>query len=59
MIRKLHKQKENPISKTEVGKINNHVLILKIYHKNVQVGNDQEMAQSERKSHSKNQGGEK
>ena len=27
--------------------------------RNVQKGNDQEMAQSERKSHSKNRGGEK
>ena len=30
-----------------------------VFNKNVQVGNDQEKAQSERNSHSKNQGGKK
>ena len=33
--------------------------ILKIYKKKVQVGNDQEKAQSEKDSHSKNRGGKK
>ena len=36
-----------------------HYMILLYYQKKVQVGKDQEKAQSEKDSHSKNQGGKK
>ena len=39
-------------------KINN-LSIIKVYTKKVQVGKDQEKAQSEKDSHSKNRGGKK
>ena len=58
-------QSEIPIPKTEVGRnyIDNKVLISyytkETFCKKAQVGKDQEKVQSEKDSHSKNQGGKK
>ena len=42
-----------------MGDMEDEIKYFVFRHKKVQVGNDQEKAQSERNSHSKNQGGKK
>ena len=57
-----------PLKKVQLGKDShsknrggkkNKLTVRYLYHEKVQVGKDQEKAQSEKESHSKNQGGKK